>query len=302
MKKIFFLLPFIILCTFSCKEDKEDDNKIPVNNHEQQDDCHSDETSTEDDICSEASETFGDSNGYDCVDLGLPSGILWATMNVDATSVEESGIIDLNGQKLNLGSTRNKQLKAGNLWTRIENSTIRIDTDPIHKAMGGSWRLPNNCNFEELLEYCQKEWCTINGKNGWKFTGKNGNWIFLPTTGCFEHKHQEVEYLFKDTVPKWAVESEYHWNDTETWYTYEDRDILIKENEIAIYRTGSFEDISHFTGVGEISYYDLIFDEKELNFYSYGWIFDHWNSQHPMIPDSVQIRHVGYLRGVCPTK
>ena len=49
---------------------------------------------------------------------------------------------------------------------------------------GGSWRMPTDEEMIELREQCTWTWTTQNGVSGYKVVGKNGNFIFLPATGC----------------------------------------------------------------------------------------------------------------------
>ena len=48
---------------------------------------------------------------------------------------------------------------------------------------GGSWRMPTNAEQDELCTKCTWEWSELNGKKGYKVTGRNGNFIFLPAAG-----------------------------------------------------------------------------------------------------------------------
>ena len=52
--------------------------------------------------------------------------------------------------------------------------------DAAHVKLGGSWRIPTRCDFEELLANCKSEWVTYEGAEGCKLTAKNGKFIFLP--------------------------------------------------------------------------------------------------------------------------
>ena len=49
--------------------------------------------------------------------------------------------------------------------------------------MGGDWRMPTPSDFQELIDSTTKEWTQVKGVNGWKFTGSNGNSIFIPASG-----------------------------------------------------------------------------------------------------------------------
>ncbi|MCR5679001.1 MAG: hypothetical protein K6G08_02170, partial [Prevotella sp.] len=57
--------------------------------------------------------------------------------------------------------------------------------DVAHVRWSGSWQMPTNTQFEELLNNCSSEYISWNRVNGLKLTGANGNSIFLPATGYY---------------------------------------------------------------------------------------------------------------------
>ena len=57
------------------------------------------------------------------------------------------------------------------------------DYDVAHVLWKGDWRMPKHDDFYYLKYNCEKEWVEINGKKGVKFTGTNGNAIFMPASG-----------------------------------------------------------------------------------------------------------------------
>ena len=136
-------------------------------------------------------------NGHEYVDLGLPSGIKWATCNVGATKpedyggyyawgeTEEKSYYDWSTYKWCNGSydTITKYCTNSDYGT-VDNKTVLDPKDDVaHVKWGGSWRMPTLDEQEELLNNCTWEWTTQNGVNGYKVTGLNGNCIFLPTAG-----------------------------------------------------------------------------------------------------------------------
>ena len=61
--------------------------------------------------------------------------------------------------------------------------------------MGGNWRMPTKDEFQELLGNTTKEWTQVNGVNGFKFIGSNGNYIFIPAAGyCGDGSVYNVGY------------------------------------------------------------------------------------------------------------
>ena len=135
-------------------------------------------------------------NPDDYVDLGLPSGTLWATCNVGASSPEDYGdyfawgetsaktsynsdwsnYFDTNDD----GNTFNKYYDNGGL------TELKPEDDAAYVNWGPAWRMPSEEQFEELVNssYTITEWTTQNGVNGRKITSRaNGNSIFLPASG-----------------------------------------------------------------------------------------------------------------------
>ena len=120
----------------------------------------------------------------EAVDLGLPSGLKWASCNIGASSPEESGEyfawgeIDPKNNYADINSiTRKKRMKQINGDVNYDVATAKL---------GASWYIPTKADFEELIRYCTWEWTTLNGVNGYVITGFNGNSIFLPATGYYD--------------------------------------------------------------------------------------------------------------------
>ncbi len=148
-------------------------------------------------------------NNHEAVDLGLPSGTLWATCNIGAESPEE------NGNYFAWGETQPKecylaakegQYKWGTLgqhkgepdnltkYNELDKKTILEPEDDAATVNWGSpWRMPTLQEVEELGEYCTGSFIEINGVSGILLKGPNENSIFLPAAGCLhettENKH-----------------------------------------------------------------------------------------------------------------
>ena len=126
----------------------------------------------------------GTLNGHDWVDLGLPSGLKWATCNVGASSPEGYGNYYAWGETSTKSSyTEGNSTTFGKYMSDIGGN----DTyDVARKLWGGTWRLPTDAEFKELVDEdnCTWEWTTQSGVNGCRVTSKiNGASIFLPATG-----------------------------------------------------------------------------------------------------------------------
>ena len=132
-----------------------------------------------------------DKTVYEYVDLGLPSGLKWATCNVGANTPEEYGNYYAWGEVLTKTEysssncpTRGlttSQLQAQGYIDGEGNLTAQYDAATLN--WGGNWRMPTKAEMQELIDNCTWEWTTQNGKNGYKVTGPNGNYIFLPAAG-----------------------------------------------------------------------------------------------------------------------
>ncbi len=134
---------------------------------------------------------------HEYVDLGLPSGTLWATCNVGACLPEEYGDYfawgEIEPKDLYDDSTYEWWNDSENTLTKYcTNSTFgtidnKIYLDPKDDAAfvnwGPLWRMPSSEQQEELVEQCTWTWTTRNGVNGQLVTGPNGNTIFLPASG-----------------------------------------------------------------------------------------------------------------------
>ena len=120
-------------------------------------------------------------NGYDYVDLGLPSGLKWATCNVGASSPEEYGDYYAWGEVETKSSyTEENSITYGKSMSDISGNPTY---DVARKKWGSSWRLPTKAEFQELRDKCKWQRITLGGKEGYKVIGPNGNSIFLPAAG-----------------------------------------------------------------------------------------------------------------------
>lgn len=141
----------------------------------------------------------GATEEFTYVDLGLPSGLLWAECNVGATVPEEYG------SYFAWGETQPKDFydwinyKYGTDWNLITKYctdqelglngfvdnlvTLEPEDDAATVAWGDGWRIPTKEEWNELNENTNAGWTTVNGVNGRRFVASNGNSIFLPAAG-----------------------------------------------------------------------------------------------------------------------
>ncbi len=128
-------------------------------------------------------------SSFNYVDLGLPSGLKWAKCNLGATSPEEYGSYFAWGETTDKVdySWDTYSYYNDSVFTKYNGSdglSILEATDDASTArLGVNWRIPTKAEFEELLNNCTATFTTSNGVNGYRFTGPNGNSIFMPMAG-----------------------------------------------------------------------------------------------------------------------
>ena len=146
-------------------------------------------------------EAADDSDVHEWVDLGLPSGTLWATCNVGANSPEEYGDYFAWGEtepkadyswstyKYCMGSydTMTKYCTSSSFGTVDNKTELEPSDDAATVNWGVDWQMPSREECAELINssYTTTTWTTMNGVYGRKITSKsNGNSMFLPASGC----------------------------------------------------------------------------------------------------------------------
>ena len=137
---------------------------------------------------------------HEYVDLGLPSGTLWATCNVGASSPEDYGDYFAWGEtqpkedcswstyKYCNGSynTLTKYCTSSSYGTFDNKKELETADDAAAANWGREWQMPSREQYEELInsDYTTTKWTTQGGVNGYKITSNsNGKSIFLPAAG-----------------------------------------------------------------------------------------------------------------------
>lgn len=164
---------------------------------------------------------------HEYVDLGLPSGTLWATCNIGADRPEDYGDYFAWGETSGYNSGKKtfssdtysyyNETKPDTIiekdnhgfetrtivyhqgYTKYVNysdassfgydgfydnkTTLEPSDDAATANWGSKWKIPTATQWLELINKCNWTWCFLNNVNGYKVTGTNGNYIFLPTTG-----------------------------------------------------------------------------------------------------------------------
>lgn len=149
----------------------------------------------------------------EAVDLGLPSGLKWASFNLGASSPEEYGDYYAWGETEPYYSgqdpltwkdgksgydTDSYRWCMGSLYTMTKYCTdsfygyegftdgktvLDLEDDAASVNLSGSWRIPIFAEWTELMNNCTWTWTTQNGVNGMLVSANNGNSIFLPAAG-----------------------------------------------------------------------------------------------------------------------
>ena len=148
------------------------------------------------------------------IDLGLPSGLKWASFNLGAKKAEESGDYFTWGEtepyyssldpltwkpdkqygyswmyyKWAMGSEKtltkyNSDAEYGYNGFTDGKYILEPEDDAAHINLGDKWRMPTDYEWEELTSKCSFAWTSQNGVNGCQLTGPNGNSIFIPAAG-----------------------------------------------------------------------------------------------------------------------
>ena len=141
-------------------------------------------------------------NGFEYVDLGLPSGTLWATMNVGASKPSDAGLYFQWGDTVGytadqVGTGDGKKAFASDesdykfgVYPNFSKytttgATLDLEDDAAHANMGGEWHIPTPTQIKELFNNTTNTWTTQDGVNGRLFTSKKDGTksIFIPAAG-----------------------------------------------------------------------------------------------------------------------
>lgn len=155
----------------------------------------------------------GSTDKVEYVDLGLPSGNLWAKCNLGASAPEAYG------DYYAWGETKPKQMYTypNHKWykegapslgfTKYNNEdgklTLEDEDDAVIQNLGNGWRTPTLADFRELTnqKYTTIKKTTLNGVAGYQITSKkNGKSIFIPCAGFKQDKPQTREISSSEEV------------------------------------------------------------------------------------------------------
>jgi len=171
-------------------------------------------------------DVSGNVNGEEYVDLGLPSGTLWATKNVGASSVEDYGNYYAWGETTTKSEYSWSTYAYGSSSTSLtkystyavfgcddELTELETSDDAAVQVMGSAWRMPTRTQAAELLSSCTWTAATQNSVAGYLATGPNGNSIFLPASG---YKYNSTTNGTGSYAQLWTTTL---WNEDELTYS-----------------------------------------------------------------------------------
>ena len=172
----------------------------------------------------------GGLNGHTYVDLGLPSGTLWATCNVGADTPDGYGDYFAWGETApkNTYNWRTYKYCNGNydqLTKYCDRSdygyngftdnltTLLPEDDAATANWGNGWCMPTSGQWMELYQNTTMDWTTQNGVNGRRFTASNGSSLFLPAAGW----RWDDELTFAGSYGNYWLSSLYTANPRHAW-------------------------------------------------------------------------------------
>ena len=175
----------------------------------------------------------GELNGHEWVDLGLPSGTKWATCNVGTNTPEGYGDYFAWGETspkkiyywhtylhsrgdaycsfLKYNPSNDPEYGYAGFTDNL--TTLEACDDAATANWGEAWRIPTQDEMQELFDNCTSTWTNLNGVNGRKFTGPNGNSIFLPAAGYY----YDVMLLNDGSDGSYWTSSVYFYNPNYAW-------------------------------------------------------------------------------------
>ena len=121
-------------------------------------------------------------NAHPYVNLDLPSGTRWATMNIGASSVTGYGYYFKWGNATAYTNGSNPGNSSSSTWT-----------DMATYYWGDRWTVPTPDQYKELVNYCTLSWTTVSGVVGVAFS-RNGQTLFLPAAGAIRPNTSSVIY------------------------------------------------------------------------------------------------------------
>ena len=150
-------------------------------------------------------DSSGSEQGHEYVNLGLPSGTKWATMNIGANKFTDYGNYYAWGET-NIKSTYNWDnykyyggtsdyitYKVTKYCTNSKHGSVDnkkelvYSDDAATKEWGTKWQIPSISQWAELMDNCSWEWVRQDNVFGIMVVSRiNGKKLFLPAAGIYE--------------------------------------------------------------------------------------------------------------------
>ena len=174
-------------------------------------------------------ELTGVENGYDWVDMELPSGTKWATYNIGAMNQFQQGDFYAWGEieTKEIYAETNYKWGYDNHWTKYnwsdEIDVLEREDDVASIRWGGNWRMATDEDWLELSVYTTKQWVKYSQIEGLLVTSKiNEQSIFLPIGGQASYEtigydYEKEEYIYESYIA--APEKGFYWTSSkpENW-------------------------------------------------------------------------------------
>lgn len=108
-------------------------------------------------------------NGHKFVNLGLPSGTLWAETNVGAKSKSDIGEYYAWGEI----ETKDSYKESNYKWSEGYHGSVLLPEDDVAtQKWGAGVHIPTKEQARELVDNCKFVWTSVKGQNGYKVVGK----------------------------------------------------------------------------------------------------------------------------------
>lgn len=145
----------------------------------------------------------GKHHGHEWVDLGLPSGVRWATCNYRAARPQQAGEYYGWGDSTPRCEYSRDVSKSHGVDTGDISNNLAYDE--VRRVWGRGWRMPTIADFQELIDNCDYMFTQYGDSYGAIFMSRtNGQFIFLPLTGYKENwdfMDASIEGLYWTSTP-----------------------------------------------------------------------------------------------------
>ena len=162
-------------------------------------------------LVAQSGQYSGAPANVEAVDLGLPSGTRWASMNVGASSPEEYGDFFAWGETEKKSTYNWSNYShcdgSGDTCRGLDGNICGTQYDVAHVKWGSNWRMPTYDEIKELVGNCTYTVVELNSVQVMKLTGPSGNSVYLPFSGYMDGtERKSIGY-----------ESGYYWSGENTY-------------------------------------------------------------------------------------